>query len=120
MASPLHVIVLAAGEGKRMKSALPKVLMPLAGRPMLAHVIGVAHELGAAQVHVVHGHGGDAVRAAFAGAGLAWAHQAQQLGTGHAVLQALPAVPVAPNTETVFLIVVFLESCRRGDRSIAQ
>ena len=71
MASPLHVIVLAAGEGKRMKSALPKVLMPLAGRPMLAHVIDVAHELGAAQVHVVHGHGGDAVRAAFAGAGLA-------------------------------------------------
>ena len=95
MASPLHVIVLAAGEGKRMKSALPKVLMPLAGRPMLAHVIDVAHELGAAQVHVVHGHGGDAVRAAFAGAGLAWAHQAQQLGTGHAVLQALPAVPDA-------------------------
>ena len=95
MASPLHVIVLAAGEGKRMKSALPKVLMPLAGRPMLAHVIDVAHALGAAQVHVVHGHGGDAVRDAFAGAGLAWAHQAQQLGTGHAVLQALPSVPDA-------------------------
>jgi bifunctional UDP-N-acetylglucosamine pyrophosphorylase/glucosamine-1-phosphate N-acetyltransferase len=93
MASSLHVIVLAAGEGKRMKSALPKVLMPLAGQPMLAHLVGTAHALGAAQVHVVYGHGGDAVRRAFADAGLAWAHQAQQLGTGHAVLQAMPAVP---------------------------
>ena len=90
MNRPLHVIVLAAGEGKRMKSALPKVLVPLAGQPMLAHLVGTAHALGAAQVHVVYGHGGDAVRSAFAEAGLAWAHQAQQLGTGHAVLQALP------------------------------
>ena len=95
MNHPLHVIVLAAGEGKRMKSALPKVLMPLAGRPMLAHVVETAHALAAAQVHVVYGHGGDAVRGAFADAGLTWAHQAQQLGTGHAVLQALPAVPDA-------------------------
>jgi len=90
----LHVIVLAAGEGKRMKSALPKVLMPLAGRPILAHVIDTARALGAAKLHVVYGHGGAAVLAAFAhDAALAWSEQAQQLGTGHAVLQALPAVP---------------------------
>src|SRR5687767_1569395 len=93
--APLHVIVLAAGEGKRMKSALPKVLMPLAGRPMLAHVLETARALGAAKVHVVHGHGGAEVRAAFAhDEALAWAEQAQRLGTGHAVLQAMPAVPL--------------------------
>ncbi|MFT4247161.1 MAG: bifunctional UDP-N-acetylglucosamine diphosphorylase/glucosamine-1-phosphate N-acetyltransferase GlmU [Pseudomonas sp.] len=96
MSLPLHVIILAAGEGKRMKSALPKVLQPLAGRPMLAHVIETARELQPAGIHVVHGHGGEQVRAAFADQpDLAWAEQAQQLGTGHAVLQALPQVPDA-------------------------
>jgi bifunctional UDP-N-acetylglucosamine pyrophosphorylase / glucosamine-1-phosphate N-acetyltransferase len=94
MTRPLHVIILAAGEGKRMKSALPKVLQPIAGRSMLAHVIGTARELGAAAVHVVYGHGGAQVREAFADdAGLSWAEQAQQHGTGHAVQQAMPAVP---------------------------
>lgn len=90
----LHVVILAAGEGKRMRSALPKVLQAVAGRPMLAHVIGAARELQAAKVHVVFGHGGEQVRAAFAGdAALGWAEQAEQLGTGHAVAQALPGVP---------------------------
>ena len=94
MAQSLHVIVLAAGEGKRMKSRLPKVLQPVAGRPMLAHVIDTARALGAAAVHIVHGHGGDHVRAAFAhDATLRWAEQARQLGTGHAVQQAMPDVP---------------------------
>ncbi|WP_409476277.1 bifunctional UDP-N-acetylglucosamine diphosphorylase/glucosamine-1-phosphate N-acetyltransferase GlmU [Stenotrophomonas sp. Y-13] len=94
MSHPLHVIILAAGAGKRMKSALPKVLQPVAGRPMLAHVIETARQLQPAGIHVVHGHGGEAVRAAFAGQDdLAWAEQVQQLGTGHAVLQAMPAVP---------------------------
>ncbi len=94
MDQPLHVIVLAAGEGKRMRSALPKVLQPVAGRPMLAHVLAAAQALAPARVHVVHGHGGDQVRAAFAGdAALAWAEQARQLGTGHAVMQAMPGVP---------------------------
>ncbi|MFZ6695442.1 bifunctional UDP-N-acetylglucosamine diphosphorylase/glucosamine-1-phosphate N-acetyltransferase GlmU [Stenotrophomonas acidaminiphila] len=94
MSQPLHVIILAAGAGKRMKSALPKVLQPVAGRPMLAHVIETARQLQPAGIHVVHGHGGEAVRAAFAGQDdLAWAEQVQQLGTGHAVLQAMPAVP---------------------------
>src|SRR5688572_16431974 len=91
---PLHVVVLAAGEGKRMKSALPKVLMPLAGRPMLAHVLDTARALGAAAIHVVHGHGGAQVQEAFAAdADLVWAEQKQQLGTGHAVRQAMPGIP---------------------------
>ncbi|HEY2346198.1 MAG TPA: bifunctional UDP-N-acetylglucosamine diphosphorylase/glucosamine-1-phosphate N-acetyltransferase GlmU [Xanthomonadaceae bacterium] len=94
MGHPLHVVILAAGEGKRMKSALPKVLQPIAGRPMLAHVIDTARALGAAGIHVVYGHGGAQVRAAFAAQpDLVWAEQAQQLGTGHAVQQAMPDVP---------------------------
>jgi bifunctional UDP-N-acetylglucosamine pyrophosphorylase/glucosamine-1-phosphate N-acetyltransferase len=94
MPGPLHVIVLAAGEGKRMRSALPKVLQKIAGRPMLAHVLESARALGPAGLHVVYGHGGDQVRAAFAGAeDLQWAEQARQLGTGHAVQQAMPNVP---------------------------
>ena len=94
MSAPLHVVVLAAGEGKRMKSALPKVLQKIAGRPMLAHAIDAARALSPQGIHVVYGHGGEAVRAAFAGQpDLQWAEQAQQLGTGHAVQQAMPGVP---------------------------
>ncbi len=94
MATALHVIILAAGEGKRMKSAVPKVLQKIAGRPMLAQVVDTARALQPAGIHVVYGHGGDAVRAAFAGqADLQWAEQARQLGTGHAVQQAMPKVP---------------------------
>lgn len=96
MNQPLHVIILAAGAGKRMKSALPKVLQPIAGQPMLAHVIAVARELRPEAIHVVHGHGGEAVRAHFAEqTDLTWAAQLQQLGTGHAVAQAMPEVPDA-------------------------
>lgn len=96
MTQALHVVILAAGEGKRMKSALPKVLQPIGGRPMLAHVIDTARALQPAGIHIVHGHGGEAVRAAFAGHDdLHWVEQAQQLGTGHAVQQALPAIPEA-------------------------
>ena len=94
MPQSLHVVILAAGEGKRMKSALPKVLQKVAGRPMLAHVVDTARALGATGVHVVYGHGGDQVRAAFAhDTSLQWAEQAKQLGTGHAVQQAMPAIP---------------------------
>ncbi len=94
MSAPLHVVVLAAGEGKRMKSALPKVLQTIAGVPMLAHVITSARALQPAGVHIVYGHGGDQVRAAFAEqTDLHWAEQAQQLGTGHAVQQAMPGIP---------------------------
>ena len=93
--APLHVIVLAAGAGTRMKSARPKVLMPLAGRPLLGHVLATARALQPAAIHVVYGHGGDQVQAAFAGQGgdLHWVLQAERLGTGHAVEQALPGVP---------------------------
>ena len=80
MSAPLHVVILAAGEGKRMKSALPKVLQKIAGRPMLAHAIDAARALQPQGIHVVYGHGGEAVRAAFADQpGLAWAEQARVL-----------------------------------------
>ena len=91
-AMSLAVVVLAAGQGKRMHSALPKVLHPLAGRPLLAHVLDIARALKPTQILVVHGYGGAEVRAAFPGAGVDWVEQAQQLGTGHALAQALPKV----------------------------
>ncbi|MGP1665606.1 MAG: NTP transferase domain-containing protein, partial [Rhodanobacter sp.] len=91
---PLHVVILAAGAGTRMKSRKPKVLMPLAGRPLLGHVIAAARALQPAAIHVVQGHGGEQVLAAFAvQADLHWVLQAERLGTGHAVEQALPGVP---------------------------
>lgn len=90
----LHIVILAAGEGKRMKSATAKVLQKIAGRPMLAHAIETARALSPAGIHVVYGHGGEQVRAAFDGQGdLHWAEQEQRLGTGHAVQQAMPGVP---------------------------
>ncbi|MGQ4661065.1 bifunctional UDP-N-acetylglucosamine diphosphorylase/glucosamine-1-phosphate N-acetyltransferase GlmU [Lysobacter sp. F6437] len=94
MTAPLHVVILAAGEGKRMKSALPKVLQKIAGRPMLGHAIATARELRPAGIHVVYGHGGERVRDAFADQpDLHWAEQVERLGTGHALLQAMPGVP---------------------------
>ena len=86
----LEILVLAAGQGKRMRSQLPKILHPLAGRPLLAHVLASARTLEPRKVVVVHGHGAEAVRAAFADADVEWVLQAEQLGTGHAVQQAMP------------------------------
>jgi bifunctional UDP-N-acetylglucosamine pyrophosphorylase/glucosamine-1-phosphate N-acetyltransferase len=95
--APLHCIVLAAGKGTRMKSEQPKVLQPLAGRPLLAHVLDASLRLAPAAIHVVYGHGAEQVRSwggsAFADAPLNWVLQAQQNGTAHAVQQAMPAVP---------------------------
>jgi bifunctional UDP-N-acetylglucosamine pyrophosphorylase/glucosamine-1-phosphate N-acetyltransferase len=88
----LSIVILAAGEGKRMKSGWPKVLQSLAGRPLLAHVLQTARALSPAAIHIVYGHGGEQVRAAFPQAGLTWVHQAEQLGTGHALQQAAPAL----------------------------
>jgi len=88
----LDVVILAAGQGTRMRSGLPKVLQPLAGQPMLAHVMDMAAGLPDARVHVVYGHGGDRVPATFPGARCRWVEQASQLGTGHAVEQAMPGV----------------------------
>jgi len=76
-----------------MKSALPKVLQPLAGRPLLQHVVDTARALGPAAIHVVYGHGGERVRAALAAAPVSWTLQAEQLGTGHALRQAVPDIP---------------------------
>jgi len=87
---PLAVVILAAGQGKRMRSSLPKVLQPLAGRPLLAHVLETAAALEPAAIHVVYGHGGEVVREQLASAPVNWVRQAEQLGTGHAVLQAAP------------------------------
>jgi bifunctional UDP-N-acetylglucosamine pyrophosphorylase/glucosamine-1-phosphate N-acetyltransferase len=87
------IIILAAGQGKRMNSALPKVLQPLAGRPLLQHVIDCSREVGANDICVVFGHGGDAVPALFNDDDIRWALQLEQLGTGHAVLQAMPDTP---------------------------
>jgi bifunctional UDP-N-acetylglucosamine pyrophosphorylase/glucosamine-1-phosphate N-acetyltransferase len=97
----LDVIVLAAGLGKRMRSDLPKVLHPLAGRPLLAHVIDAARALAPRKIFVVHGHGADKVRAAFPDSGVDWVLQAEQLGTGHAVLQALPQL--SPDANVLIL-----------------
>ena len=97
--SSTHVIVLAAGQGTRMKSALPKVLHSIGGTPMLGHVLATAKQVEAKACHVVVGHGGEAVQDWFTRSALAanttvlWARQEQQLGTGHAVLQAVPIVP---------------------------
>ena len=89
----LSVVILAAGQGKRMKSAWPKVLQPLAGRALLKHVIDTARELEPAAIHVVYGHGGERVRDVLKAEGVSWVLQDRQLGTGHAVMQALPAIP---------------------------
>ncbi|WP_148864707.1 bifunctional UDP-N-acetylglucosamine diphosphorylase/glucosamine-1-phosphate N-acetyltransferase GlmU [Marinobacter fonticola] len=93
MTQPLHVVILAAGQGSRMKSSLPKVLHKVAGKPMLHHVIDTARALGASGIHGVIGHGADQVRAETPAEDIQWALQSEQLGTGHAVAQALPNLP---------------------------
>ena len=91
--APLHVVILAAGKGKRMQSHLPKVLHRLAGRTLLDHAVAAARGLEPAAVHVVYGHGGEQVREAHENLDLLWVEQREQRGTGHAVEQALPAIP---------------------------
>ena len=98
----MNIVVLAAGKGTRMRSDLPKVLHPLAGQPLLAHVLARARELAPARIVVVYGHGGEAVPQALAAADIAWARQAPQLGTGHAVMQALPALDDAVPTLVLY------------------
>jgi bifunctional UDP-N-acetylglucosamine pyrophosphorylase/glucosamine-1-phosphate N-acetyltransferase len=88
----ISVVILAAGQGTRMRSALPKVLHPLGGVPLLLHVIRTARQLDPVGIHVVYGHGGEQVRAVFAGENVDWVLQDRQLGTGHAVEQAMARV----------------------------
>ena len=99
----MNVVILAAGKGKRMHSDLPKVLHPLAGKPLLAHVIATARQLGAARICVVYGHGGEQVRESLDAPDLVWAIQEPQLGTGHAVLQAMPLLAAVPSAPTLVL-----------------
>ncbi|RDK01734.1 bifunctional UDP-N-acetylglucosamine diphosphorylase/glucosamine-1-phosphate N-acetyltransferase GlmU [Paraburkholderia lacunae] len=98
----MNIVILAAGTGKRMRSALPKVLHPLAGRPLLAHVIDTARTLKPTRLVVVIGHGAEAVRAAVAAPDVQFAVQEQQLGTGHAVQQALPLLDPAVPTLVLY------------------
>jgi bifunctional UDP-N-acetylglucosamine pyrophosphorylase/glucosamine-1-phosphate N-acetyltransferase len=88
----MNIVILAAGQGKRMHSNLPKVLHPLAGKALVSHVIDTARSLSPRRLCLVYGHGGDVVRAALDAPDLAWALQEPQLGTGHAVQQALPLI----------------------------
>ncbi len=93
MSSDLSVVILAAGQGTRMRSTLPKVLHAIGGKPMLQHVIETARRLSASDIYVVYGHGGEMVRTTLVSQPVQWVEQAEQLGTGHAVSQAMPAIP---------------------------
>jgi len=90
----LHIVILAAGQGKRMFSNLPKVLHPLAGKPMLQRVVDTALQLQPEAIHVIYGHGGELLQQSLPDLPVNWILQAEQLGTGHAVLQALPHIPM--------------------------
>lgn len=90
--SNLNVVILAAGKGTRMRSNLPKVLHPVAHKPMVAHVIETAQRLGAAKTQLIYGHGGDLLQEKLATYAVQWVEQAEQLGTGHAVQQSIPHI----------------------------
>ncbi|HQR57857.1 MAG TPA: bifunctional UDP-N-acetylglucosamine diphosphorylase/glucosamine-1-phosphate N-acetyltransferase GlmU [Azonexus sp.] len=100
--TPVQVVILAAGQGKRMHSNLPKVLHPVAGKALVQHVIDTARSLAPAKLVVVFGHGGEAVRATVDAPDISWALQEPQLGTGHAVAQALPALAGAGQTLVLY------------------
>lgn len=102
MAAPVNVVILAAGQGKRMHSRLPKVLHPLAGQPLLAHVIGTARALKPKRICVVYGHGGEQVPQVMAAPDLVMVRQEPQLGTGHALKQALPHLNGAGRTLVLY------------------
>jgi bifunctional UDP-N-acetylglucosamine pyrophosphorylase/glucosamine-1-phosphate N-acetyltransferase len=97
--TPLHVVILAAGQGKRMKSRLPKVLHRLAGRTLLEHVVAA-----------VYGHGGQQVRDAHPDLGVQWVEQREQRGTGHAVEQAMPAIPDEATVLVLYADVPLIDS----------
>ena len=97
----MNIVILAAGQGKRMHSNLPKVLHPLAGKALVSHVIDTARSLSPHKLCLVYGHGGDVVRSTLDAPDLSWALQEPQLGTGHAVQQALPLLD---NTGTTLVL----------------
>ncbi|MEF8725087.1 MAG: bifunctional UDP-N-acetylglucosamine diphosphorylase/glucosamine-1-phosphate N-acetyltransferase GlmU [Candidatus Accumulibacter phosphatis] len=98
----MNIVILAAGQGKRMHSNLPKVLHPVAGKALVAHVIDAARSLSPEAVCLVYGHGGDAVRTTIAAPDLRWVLQEPQLGTGHAVMQAIPQLSAAETTLVLY------------------
>jgi bifunctional UDP-N-acetylglucosamine pyrophosphorylase/glucosamine-1-phosphate N-acetyltransferase len=98
----MNIVILAAGQGKRMHSNLPKVLHPVAGKALAQHVIDTARSLAPENLVVIYGHGGDVVRSTLAADDLAWAKQEPQLGTGHAVMQAIPAISAAEQTLVLY------------------
>src|SRR5690606_7277297 len=98
----MNVVILAAGMGKRMRSALPKVLHPLAGKPLLGHVLDCARTLSPGRHIVVYGHGGETVPARMASPDVRWVLQDPQLGTGHAVAQATPELDDAAPTIVLY------------------
>lgn len=102
MKANMNIVILAAGQGKRMHSNLPKVLHPVAGKALAQHVIDTARMLSPERLVVVYGHGGEVVRATLAAPDISWAEQAQQLGTGHAVAQALPVLSEAEQTLVLY------------------
>lgn len=106
----LEVVILAAGQGTRMRSSLPKVLHPLASRPLLAHVLDSARALSPIRLHVVVGHGADTVRETLDAPDIEWVMQTEQLGTGHAVLQALPGIDDDSNVLVLYGDVPLLRS----------
>lgn len=89
----LHIVILAAGQGKRMYSSTPKVLHPLAGKAMLSWVVETAKQLNPEGIHILFGHGGEQIKEALSDAAVNWIYQAEQLGTGHAVMQAISHIP---------------------------
>ena len=97
----ISIVILAAGQGTRMRSKLPKVLQPMAGRPLLEHVIATAESLNPKKICVVYGHGAEQVQEHFSGRDVEWALQEPQLGTGHAVQQAMPMLA---DDETVVIL----------------
>lgn len=123
MSTPLNVIILAAGQGKRMHSALPKVLHVLAGKPLVAHVIDAARAMSPRSICLVYGHGGEPVREALAAPDLVFALQDPPRGTGDAVRAALPQLP-ADGVTLVILgdvplvpvdsLVAVVDAARRG------
>ncbi|STY27967.1 Bifunctional GlmU protein, UDP-N-acetylglucosamine pyrophosphorylase and glucosamine-1-phosphate N-acetyltransferase [Legionella wadsworthii] len=97
----LQIIILAAGQGKRMYSNTPKVLHQIAGKPMLSRVVETAQQLNPDAIHVIYGHGGEQLKNSLPDLPVHWVYQAEQLGTGHAVMQALPFIP--PKTQVLVL-----------------
>jgi len=98
----MNIVILAAGQGKRMHSNLPKVLHPLAGKALVSHVVDTARSLSPRKLCLVYGHGGDVVRSSVDAPDLSWALQEPQLGTGHAVQQALPFLETTGTTLVLY------------------